>query len=105
MSRDKHDIVDSINATDGTEINWRMMDKVIEHVDNLDFLVVRHEAGTYGEGTVVAMMHTLNWTNSINQNKHLVILNIQFSTTYSLLLSYIVTSCHYNIDIKYCSYS
>ena len=76
MSRDKRDIVDSIESINVTDINWRMMEKVIEHVDNLDFLVARHEAGIYGEGTVVATMHTLNWTNSINQNKNLVILNI-----------------------------
>lgn len=72
MSRDKRDIIDSIISIDGTEINWRMMEKVVEHVDNLDFLVARHEAGIYGEGTVVAMVHTLNWTNTMNQSKHLV---------------------------------
>lgn len=50
-----------------------MMHTVILQVDNLDYLVEYHNAGDYDQGAlVVPMLHTLNWTNSENYNKHVV---------------------------------
>ena len=73
LSHTKRDIVDSLSSTDGTMINWRMMHTVILQVDNLDYLVEYHNAGDYDQGAlVVPMLHTLNWTNSENYNKHVV---------------------------------
>lgn len=68
-------MLDSLTATEGTKINWRMMETVVQHADNLDFLVDYHEAGEYGQGTAVALLHTLTRTNI----KHLVIITIIFS--------------------------
>lgn len=70
-------MLDSLTATEGTKINWRMMETVVQHADNLDFLVDHHEAGEYGQGTAVALLHTLTRTNI---HKHqLVIITIIFS--------------------------
>ena len=73
MSPERRPIVNSLTSTDGTMINWRMMQTVINAVDNLDYHVLFHRAGEYEEGElVVGVMHTLNWTNSENFNKHVV---------------------------------
>ena len=75
MSPERRAIVDSLSSTDGTKINWRMMQTVIYIVENLDYLVLVHRAGEYEEGELVfGVRHTLNWTNSKNNNKHMVII-------------------------------
>jgi hypothetical protein len=56
-------MLDAIASTDGTNVNWRMMKTVVEHVDSLDFLVDSHGAGEYYPGAAVALLHTLNMTN------------------------------------------
>ena len=74
MSPENRAIFDSLSTADGTMINWRMTQTVINQVENLDFLVLFHRAGVYDEGElVVGVLHTLNWTNSENYNKHVVI--------------------------------
>ena len=51
------------------------MQTVINQVDNLDYLVLFHRAGDYDEGELlIGVLHTLNWTNSGNYNKHVVII-------------------------------
>lgn len=73
MSPERRHIVDSLSSTDGTMINWRMMETVIDAVENLDYTVLFHRAGEYEEAElVVGVLHTLNWTNSENFNKHVV---------------------------------
>ena len=68
--------MDSLAATDGTTMNWRMMGTVIEQVHNLENIVEENGAGDFDEGVIfVPIMHTLNWTNSLNEQKHLVINN------------------------------
>ncbi len=75
MSPQRRPIVDSISTTDGTMINWRMMETVINAVENLDYLVLFHRAGEYAQGQLVfGVLHTLNWTNIVNYNKHVVII-------------------------------
>ena len=75
MSPERRPIVDSLSSTDGTMINWRMMQTVINTVENLDYLVLFHRAGEYEEGELVfGVLHTLNWTHSENYNKHVVII-------------------------------
>ena len=76
LTRERREMLDSLTATEGTKINWRMMETVVQHADNLDFLVDHHEAGEYGQGTAVALLHTLTRTNI---HKHLVIITIIFS--------------------------
>ena len=74
MSPENRAIFYSLCAADGTMINWRRMQIVINQVANLDYLVLFHRAGVYDEGElVVGVLHTLNWTNSENYNKHVVI--------------------------------
>ena len=66
--------MDSLDATDGTTMNWRMVGTVIEQVNNLENLVEENGAGDYDEGgIIVPMLHTLNWINSSNDHKHVVI--------------------------------
>lgn len=60
LSRQEREIVDDLQATEGTFVNWRMMESIIQDVDNLDFLVTFHRAGLYDQGTAVAVVHTLN---------------------------------------------
>jgi len=43
-------MLDSLHATEGTIINWKMMEKVVQCVDDLDKLVVKHDAGEYDVG-------------------------------------------------------
>ena len=56
-------MLDSLYATEGTLINWKMMEKVVQCVDDLDTLVVKHDAGEYAIGRKVALIHKLNHTN------------------------------------------
>ena len=70
MSHKDHEIVDSLSATDGTKINWKMTEIVIQYVHNLEHLVELHGAGDYVEGTIAAMMHTLKRTNCGTHSKH-----------------------------------
>jgi hypothetical protein len=75
LSPDRRAIVDSLSTTDGTMINWRMMQTVINQVDNLDYVVLFHRAGDYDEGELhIGVLHTLNWTNGENYNKDVVII-------------------------------
>ena len=53
LSKRKRAIVDSIVATDGTRLNWRMMQYVLQHVDDLDYLVGYHNAGMPGGRCVI----------------------------------------------------
>ena len=78
LPRKDREIVDSQSANDGTKINWKMMETVIQYVHNLEHLVELHGAGDYVEGTTAAMMHTLKWTNCGNHNKHMVIITKVF---------------------------
>jgi branched-subunit amino acid transport protein AzlD len=59
------------------------MEKIIEHMKDLDYLVDHYDAGNFIEGTIVALMQTLHKTNTISQNKHMVIIIIflKFSVT------------------------
>ena len=70
MSPENCAIFDSLSTADGTMINWRMTQTVINQVENLDYLVMFHRAGDYDLGELlVGVLHTLNWTNSENYNK------------------------------------
>ena len=63
MSPERRPIVDSLSSTDGTMINWMMMETVINTVEILDYLVLFHRAREYEEGELVfGVLHTLNWT-------------------------------------------
>ena len=74
MSPQNRAIFDSLSSDNATMINSRMMLTVINQVYNLDFLVLFHRAGVYDLGElVVGVLHTLNWKNSENYNKHVVI--------------------------------
>ena len=59
LSRKDREIVDSLSAIDGTTINYKMMEIVIQYVHNIEHLVELHGAGDYVEGTTPAMVHTL----------------------------------------------
>lgn len=86
MSPERRPIVDSLSSTDGTKINWRMMETMINTVENLDYLVLFHRAGEYEEGELVfGVLHTLNWTNSVNFNKHVVIIKNTSSLMHKVL--------------------
>ena len=52
-----------MHATDGTIINWRMMESVVSNVDIIDTLVDEHGAGPYQVGKCESLIHTLSWTN------------------------------------------
>ena len=48
------------------------MGVVLTKIGRLNGLVNQHNAGLYAEGTVVPLLHTLNWTNIKNEHKHVV---------------------------------
>jgi hypothetical protein len=68
----KRDIVDRLTATEGTEVNWRMMEMVIAEVRKLDMFVEQHDAGDYDVGRSFGFLHTMNWTNC---NKNYMVSN------------------------------
>jgi hypothetical protein len=67
LTKDKQDILDAMHATDGTIINWKMMESVINNVESIDMLVETHLAGTYQVGKCQTLIHTLNWTNCVKK--------------------------------------
>jgi hypothetical protein len=40
-----------MTSTNGTYINWRMMERVIKRVNKIEYLVGIHDAGEYSLGT------------------------------------------------------
>ena len=80
--------MDSLDAIDGTTMNLRMVGTVIEQIDNLKNIVEENGAGDYDDGgIIIPMLHTLNWTNSLNDQKHVVINNnICVITSYYLTI-------------------
>ena len=56
-----------MHATDGTIINWKMMESVISNVDTIDRLVNKHGAGPDQVGKCQSLIHTLNWTNRVKK--------------------------------------
>ena len=50
LSNEKRDIIDNVTVTEGTSLNWRMMEYVIRQVMDLEKLVERHDAGNYDQG-------------------------------------------------------
>jgi hypothetical protein len=70
----KRDIVDRLTATEGTEVNWRMMETVIAEVRKLDMFVEQHDAGDYDVGRASGFLHTVKWTN---YNKNYVVSNVE----------------------------
>jgi hypothetical protein len=56
-----------MHATDGTIINWKMMESVITNVENIEILVQIHGAGIYEVGKCQSLIHTLNWTNCVKK--------------------------------------
>jgi hypothetical protein len=87
LDADKKRIVDALTSTDGSKVNWREMGTVVESVDMLDTLVNEHNAGHFQQGIVLTLLHTLNWTNSENYKKHLVMINNLFYLFLSTLSS------------------
>lgn len=71
LSPQKRQLVDFMDSTDGSKINWRMMETVVLNVQHLDHLVDYHDGGEYAEGRTVACLHTLNFTNNMHLVKHL----------------------------------
>ena len=63
LSNEKRDIIDNVAVTEGTSLNWRMMEYVIRQVMNLDNLVERHDAVNYDQGRAYAFLHTLTWSD------------------------------------------
>ena len=63
LTEKKRQIVDNIDATDGTMVHWRIMEHVISHVDNLDKMVARYGAGDYVRGRAFGVVHTLTPCN------------------------------------------
>ena len=68
LSLEKRAIVDSLEVTEGTIVNWRMMETVIQEVDRLDHLVQVHGAADYEQGRAMAVVHTMNWTNVVKRD-------------------------------------
>ena len=68
---DKKHIVDYLTITEGTKINWRMMETVIRHVDNVDVILDDEASGDYDLRRVYAFAHTLTWSDC---NKNFVVI-------------------------------
>ncbi|KAM0848630.1 hypothetical protein ACQ4PT_054253 [Festuca glaucescens] len=60
----KRDIVDGLTATEGTDINWKEMGKLIAEVDKLDMFVEENDAGDFYFLRSYGLVHTLNWSNT-----------------------------------------
>ena len=60
----KRDIVDRLTATEGTDVNWIEMGKLIAEVDKLDMFVEENDAGDFYLGRSYGLVHTLNWSNT-----------------------------------------
>ena len=58
------EIVDRLTATVGTEVNWKMMGKVIAEVGKLDNFIEENDAGDFYLGRSYGLLHTLNWSNT-----------------------------------------
>ena len=58
------EIVDRLTATVGTEVNWKMMGKVIAEVGKLNTVVEENDAGDFYLGRSYGLLHTLNWSNT-----------------------------------------
>jgi hypothetical protein len=74
MSPERRRIFYAITSPDGTTINWKEAWVVLEDIDRLSGLLILHNAGLLGQGIVVPLLHTLNWTNCKKHNKHVVII-------------------------------
>ena len=81
LSNEKRDIIDNVTVTEGTSLNWRMMEYVIRQVMDLDKLVERHDAGNYDQGRAYAFLHMLTWSDC----------NKNFSVTIFLFFIYFVS--------------
>jgi hypothetical protein len=58
------DIVDRLTATEGTDVNWKEMGKLIAEVDKLDMFLEENDAGEVYLGRSYGLVHTLNWSNT-----------------------------------------
>jgi hypothetical protein len=74
MAPKRRHIFYSITTTDRITINWKKVGLVLEAIDSLSGLLILHNAGKLRQGTVVPLLHTLNWTNNKSENKHVVII-------------------------------
>ena len=72
LSNEKRQIIDNMNITGGTNINWRMMETVISQVMNLEMLVEHHDAGDYDQGRAFGFIHALTWSDC---NKNFLVTN------------------------------
>jgi hypothetical protein len=78
----KSDIVDRLITTEGTEVNWRMMETVIVEVRKLNMFVEQYDAGDYDVGRAFGFLHALNWTN---YNKNYVVSNVEQHIVFYIL--------------------
>ena len=76
MSDENKKFVDYLAITEGTKINWKMMETVIWHVNNLDIIVDHEDAEDYDLARVYAFAHTLTWSDC--NKKFVVIFFITF---------------------------
>ncbi|PNT71143.1 hypothetical protein BRADI_2g23664v3 [Brachypodium distachyon] len=56
-----------MHATGGTMVNWKMMDTLVNHVDEVDMLLESNGGGKYIVGKCQALIHTLTWTNCVRK--------------------------------------
>ena len=70
LSAEKRDIVDRLITTEGTDVNWRMMETVIAEVDKVDMFVEIYEAGGYDNFRAYGLLHELSWSDC---NKNFVV--------------------------------
>lgn len=59
-------LVNKLDVTDGTTVDWTMMEHVIDFVDHLDFLVEHHNVVVQC-GKCVTLVHTLNKSNCVEK--------------------------------------
>ena len=63
--------MDLLTSTEGTTINYKMMETVVSYVKMLETIVNHHDAGDYEEGRVSGLLHTINYSNT---HKNFVVL-------------------------------
>ena len=74
-----------MHTTDGTMINWKMMESVVNNVEILNMLVEKNGGGPYEVGKCQSLIHTLSWTKCLK--KELVSTSDRLCSTSKFLIN------------------
>lgn len=71
-------------------VNWKMMDTLVNHVDEVDMLLESNGGGKYIVGKCQALIHTLTWTNCVRKE----LVSRSDFLCYALPLIFCLTNVH-----------